>query len=258
MTEATKRKKKSIVKLVVIAIVVAGLIVAAKMLGIADQINATLQNILQWIDSLGTWGPIAFIVIYILAAIFLISGAILTLGAGALFGVVQGSILVSIASTLGATAAFIVGRYFARGWVSKQIENQPKFKAIDKAVAGEGWKIVGLTRLSPIFPFVFLNYAFGVTKVSLRDYMLASWIGMMPGTVMYVYIGSLIGDIATLGAGERAKTPAEWGLYIVGLIATIAVTIYVTKIAKKALDSQIEDETGTPPEFASEDEAASL
>lgn len=251
-------KQGKFIKFGIIAVVVAVLVIAAKMFGVVDQINATLRNILQWIDSLGTWGPIAFIVIYILAAVFLISGAVLTLGAGALFGVIQGSILVSIASTLGATLAFIIGRYFARGWVSKQIENQPKFKAIDKAVAGEGWKIVGLTRLSPIFPFVFLNYAFGVTKVSLKDYALASWIGMMPGTVMYVYIGALIGDIATIGAGERTKTPLEWGLYIVGLIATVAVTVYVTKIAKKALDNQLENEAESDPDFASEDEVASL
>ncbi|MGH2416496.1 MAG: TVP38/TMEM64 family protein, partial [Microcystaceae cyanobacterium] len=167
-----------------------GLIIAATQFGVTEYINNTLQSILAWIDSLGSWGPVAFVIIYILAAVFLISGAILTLGAGVLFGVVKGSILVSIASTLAATVAFLIGRYLARGWVTKQIESKPKFKAIDAAVAREGWKIVGLTRLSPLFPFVFLNYAFGITQVSLKDYVLASWIGMMPGTVMYVYIGS--------------------------------------------------------------------
>jgi len=253
MTEQRKGKKKSILKLVVIAVVVAGLIIAAKMLGIADQINAALQGALQWIESLGPWGPIAFISIYIVASALLISGAVLTLGAGLVFGVAWGSIWVSIGSTLAATVSFLIGRYLARGWVSKQIESQPKFKAIDKAVASEGWKIVGLTRLSPVFPFVFLNYAFGVTQVSLRDYVLASWIGMMPGTVMYVYLGSL-GKIAAEGTGGTLKLI----LNIVGLIATVAVTVYVTKIAKKALDSQIEDETGNSPTFASEDEAAPL
>ncbi|MEA5532925.1 TVP38/TMEM64 family protein [Crocosphaera sp. XPORK-15E] len=204
-------------------------------------INETLQNTLQWIDSLGKIGYLVFILVYVLAAVFLISGAILTLGAGVIFNVVKGSIIVSIASTLGATVAFLIGRYLARGWVNKQLEKYPKFRAIDHAVGQEGWKIVGLTRLSPLFPFVILNYAFGITKVSLRDYILASWIGMMPGTIMYVYLGSLIGNIATLGAGERAKTPLEWGLYLVGLIATVLVTVYVTKIAQKALNNQIEE-----------------
>ncbi|MGK7938644.1 MAG: TVP38/TMEM64 family protein [Crocosphaera sp.] len=220
---------------------IASLIIVGKQLGIAQSlnINETLQNILEWIDSLGTIGYFAFILVYILAAVLLISGAILTLGAGAIFDVIKGSILVSIASTLGATLAFLIGRYLARGWVSKQLEKYPKFQAVDDAVAKEGWKIVGLTRLSPVFPFVILNYAFGITQVSLKNYILASWIGMMPGTIMYVYIGSLIGNIATLGAEGREKTPLEWGLYIVGLIATLLVTIYVTKIAKKALSDQI-------------------
>ncbi|MEA5509670.1 TVP38/TMEM64 family protein [Crocosphaera sp. UHCC 0190] len=226
-----------------IAVLTAALIIANKQLEISSllNINEILQNTLQWIDSLGNIGYLVFILVYVLAAVFLISGAILTLGAGIIFNVVKGSILVSIASTLGATVAFLIGRYLARGWVIKQLEKYPKFQAIDNAVAQEGWKIVGLTRLSPLFPFVILNYAFGITKVSLKDYILASWIGMMPGTIMYVYLGSLIGNIATLGAGERAKTPLEWGLYIVGLIATVLVTVYVTKIAQKALNNQIEE-----------------
>ncbi|MGK7878298.1 MAG: TVP38/TMEM64 family protein [Xenococcaceae cyanobacterium] len=258
MTQTSNKKLNPILKLGIIVVVVAGLIVAAKYFGVTEYINNVLQNTLQWIESLGAWGPVTFIVIYILAAVFLISGAILTLGAGVLFGVVKGSIFVSIASTLGATAAFLVGRYFARGWVAKQIESQPKFKAIDAAVAEEGWKIVGLTRLSPIFPFVFLNYAFGVTQVSLRDYVLASWIGMMPGTVMYVYIGSLAKDLANLGAGGEQATSLQWAIRIVGFIATVAVTVYVTKVAKKALDSQIEDEADTNPTFTSEDETMPL
>jgi uncharacterized membrane protein YdjX (TVP38/TMEM64 family) len=173
--------------------------------------------------------------------VLFIPGSLLTLGSGVLFGVAWGSIFVSLASTLGATAAFLVGRYLARGWVAKQLEGKENFQAIDRAVAKEGWKIVGLTRLSPVFPFNLLNYAFGITQVSLRDYFFASWIGMMPGTVMYVYIGSLLGSLATLAAGvqERKRTQAEWALYAVGLIASVAVTVYVTRIAKKALESQI-------------------
>lgn len=225
---------KSIIKWIVIAVAVFGLIVVANSLGITTKINNILQNAIEWVDQLGTIGFLVFIAIYILATVFLLSGAVLTLGAGTIFGVVKGSILVSVASTLAATVAFLVGRYFARGWVAKQIETQPKFKAIDSATGKEGWKIVGLTRLSPIFPFVFLNYAFSLTQVTLKDYMLASWIGMMPGTVMYVYLGS-IGKAASGGG----KTPAEWALFGVGLLATVAVTVFVTKIAKKALDNEL-------------------
>ncbi|MEM1367474.1 MAG: TVP38/TMEM64 family protein [Cyanobacteria bacterium P01_H01_bin.15] len=227
--------------------------IAAKQLNIFTFINDQLQSLLTWIDSLGPLGPAIFIGVYILSAVFLLSGAVLTLGAGVLFGVVKGSIITSIAATLGATAAFLVGRYIARGWVSKQIEKNPKFNAIDRAVAKEGWKIVGLTRLSPIFPFVFLNYAFGVTQVSLRDYFFASWIGMLPGTVMYVYIGSLAGNLATLSAGDAGGDTAglQWILRIVGFVATVAVTVYVTKIARKALDSEIAAENTRQDEVPS-------
>jgi uncharacterized membrane protein YdjX (TVP38/TMEM64 family) len=163
----------------------------------------------------------------------------LTLGAGAIYGVVYGTALVSVSSTLGATAAFLVGRYLARGWIAQKIETNPKFKAVDDAVAQEGWKIVGLTRLSPVFPFNFLNYAYGLTQVSLRDYFFASWIGMLPGTIVFVYLGSLAGSLATLGEGERERTPVEWALFGGGLVAAFAVTFYVTRIARRALSKRV-------------------
>ena len=193
-------------------------------------VRTLLREGLDAIARLGPWGPVLFVAIYIVATVFFLPGSVLTLGAGAVFGVALGSVYVSIASTLGATAAFLVGRYLARDWVAKKIEGNAAFAAIDRAVAAEGWKIVGLTRLSPAFPFSLLNYAFGVTRVSLRDYVLASWIGMMPGTVMYVYVGSL-----ARAAGDRTRTPGEWALYGLGLLATIAVTVFVTRLARRAL-----------------------
>ncbi|MGB3535799.1 MAG: TVP38/TMEM64 family protein [Microcoleaceae cyanobacterium] len=239
--QSTLSQKKSMsktIKLILLAVGIAALIIGGKFLGVQQ----LLINTLDWIKGLGAIGIAAFIVIYILATVLFIPGSLLTLGAGVLYGVIGGSICVSVASTLGAACAFLIGRYLARGWVSKKIEENEKFKVIDEAVAQEGWKIVGLTRLSPIFPFNFLNYAFGLTKVSFQDYILASWIGMMPGTIMYVYLGSLAGELATLGADGRTRTTAEWVLYGVGLIATIAVTIYVTKIAKQALNQKIAEE----------------
>jgi uncharacterized membrane protein YdjX (TVP38/TMEM64 family) len=198
-----------------------------------------LRSALEGIAASGFWGPLLFILLYVAACLLLLPGWILTLGAGVMFGVLKGSVLVSAGSTLGASAAFLAGRYAARGWVTRRIEGYPKFKAVDEAVAREGWKIVGLTRLSPVFPFNLLNYAFGVTKVRFWDYVLASWVGMLPGTVMYVYVGSLVGDLASLGVGGRARTPAEWMLYAVGLAATVAVTVTVTRIARRALNEKI-------------------
>ena len=134
-------------------------------------------GLIVWIGSLGFWAGLIFIAVYILATVLFIPGLLLTLGAGFLFGVFWGSVYVSIGSTLGAVAAFLIGRYLARSWVEQKIAKNEKFKAIDGAVAAEAWKFVGLCRLSPLFPFNLLNYALGVTKVSLRDYFLASWLG---------------------------------------------------------------------------------
>lgn len=202
-------------------------------------VQELLRKSLDWIARLGPWGPLAFVILYIFACVLFVPGSILTLGAGVLFGVIKGSALVSISATLGATAAFLVGRYLARDWVWKKIEGNEKFKAMDDAVAKEGWKIVGLTRLSPLFPFNLLNYTFGLTKVSLRDYFFASWIGMIPGTLMYVYMGSLAGDLVTLGTRTQVRSTQQWLLYLVGLVATVVVTVYVTRIARRALDKKV-------------------
>jgi uncharacterized membrane protein YdjX (TVP38/TMEM64 family) len=194
-----------------------------------------LRDSLAWIQSLGAVGAIAFIGLYAIATVAFFPGSILTLGAGVVFGVVQGTLYVWIGATLGATLAFLVGRYLARNWVFQKIADNPKFRAIDAAVGNAGLKIVLLTRLSPIFPFNLLNYAFGVTSVSLKDYMLGC-VGMIPGTILYVYIGSLAGTVAAIGTANQPTHPSvQWTIRIVGLVATIAVTLYITRIARKAL-----------------------
>ncbi len=230
-----EHQSKSIWKWVLTLLAVASLLVLLYFLDMQELVQVALT----WISELGPWGPVFFIVFYILATVLFLPGLIPTMAAGVLFGVLKGTLLVSISSISGATIAFLIGRYLAREWVAGKIQGNSKFEAIDVAVAQEGWKIVGLTRLSPVFPFNLLNYAFGLTRVSLRDYLLASWIGMLPGTVMYVYIGSLAGDLATLGSGERSRTPAEWALYGVGLIATVVLTLYITRIAQRALSRKV-------------------
>lgn len=201
--------------------------------------QAILRNALQWIDSLGTVGAIAFIGLYIISTVAFFPGLILTFGAGIIFGVPWGSFYVFIGATIGATIAFLVGRYLARNWVARKIAHNKKFAAIDQAVGKEGLKIVLLTRLSPIFPFTLLNYAFGITGVSLKDYFIGS-VGMIPGTIMYVYIGSLAGNLAMIGSQDQPTNPTvQWTIWIVGFIATVAVTIYITRIAQKALEEEV-------------------
>ncbi|MDQ5988656.1 MAG: hypothetical protein CSYNP_04417 [Syntrophus sp. SKADARSKE-3] len=215
--------------LAIMAIVL--LIAAVRALPVRD----VLLQALAGVNGLGPWGPFLFALVYVTACVVFVPASLLTLGAGVLFGVVKGTIIVSISSIVGATAAFAIGRYLARDWVSTRISRIPKFKAIDDRVAEEGWKIVGLTRLSPLFPFNMLNYAYGVTKISFKDYVFASWAGMLPGTVLYVYSGSLAGDLTGLTASGGSRNPAEWVLYIGGFAATVVVTVYVTHIARTAL-----------------------
>ncbi|MDZ8261203.1 TVP38/TMEM64 family protein [Nostoc sp. ChiQUE01b] len=201
--------------------------------------QAILCEALEWIDSLGAVGAITFIALYIIATVAFFPGSILTLGSGVIFGAVLGSVYVFIGATLGATAAFLVGRYLARGWVAGKIADNKKFAAIDQAVGKEGLKIVLLTRLSPIFPFNLLNYAFGITGVSLQDYFIGS-LGMIPGTIMYVYIGSLAGNLAMIGTEAQPTNPTlQWAIRILGLIATVTVTVYITWIARKALKKEL-------------------
>lgn len=235
MVKKHNHRFSSKLKLVLLICLIATLIIAAKQLNF----QGLLHTSLIWVKSLGLLAPMGFIVIYNLATILFVPGSILTLGGGFLFGVFWGSVYVLIAATFGATFAFLIGRHLSRNWVSRQIEKYPKFKAIARAVAREGWKIVLLTRLSPVFPFNLLNYAFGVTQVSLKDYILGS-IGMIPGTVMYVYIGSLAGNLAMIGTDAQPTNPTvQWAIRIVGFIATVAVTVYVTRIAQKAIEQEV-------------------
>lgn len=204
-------------------------------------LSQLLQTALEWINDRGIVGVLVFIGLYAIATVAFIPGSLLTLGSGVVFGLLSGSLYVFVGATLGATLAFIVGRYFARDWVAAKISGNDKFAAIDRAVSKEGFKIVLLTRLSPAFPFVLLNYAYGLTGVSLKDYIFGS-VGMIPGTLMYVYIGSLAGDLARLGTETGVPNPtaemAKWIVRIVGFIATVAVTVYVTHIARKALNEE--------------------
>ena len=235
MTRIQKLRFSSPLKLILIIFTLTFVIFCAK----CFPVQGILYTALHWVKNLGFWAPIAFIIIYNVATVLLIPGSILTLGGGVLFGLFKGSIYVFIAATLGAILAFLIGRYLSRDWVYQQMQKHPKFNAIEGAVAQNGLKIVFLCRLSPILPFNLLNYAFGITQISLKDYILGS-LGMIPGTIMYVYIGSLAGDLTMLDIVTQTTMPqayfAQWLISAIGLMATIAITIYLGNLAKKALD----------------------
>jgi len=195
-----------------------------------------------WVADLGVWGPLVFIAGYTVAVVAFVPASLLTLAAGAIFGLTSGILYVFVAAFTGSCLAFLVGRYAARARVERRIASRPGFAAIDRAAGREGRKIVLLLRLSPVFPFNLLNYALGLTSVRFADYAVAS-VGMLPGTVLYVYLGKLAGDVAAVAGGVPLEGgPARTTLLLVGLAATVAVTVYVTRIARRALA----ETTGAP------------
>ncbi|MHC4624000.1 MAG: FAD-dependent oxidoreductase, partial [Planctomycetota bacterium] len=227
--------KKQNRKWLILLVALAALILALLLLPVKEW----LISVLEWTQGLGYWGPVFVAAFYVAACIFFLPGSVLTLGAGFLFKVLIGVITVSIGSTLGACAAFLVGRTIARGWISKKVAANQKFAAIDDAVGRQGFKIVLLTRLSPVFPFNLLNYAFGLTKVSFWKYALASWIGMIPGTLMYVYFGAGLRSLADVAAGKVQTGLAGKIFFWFGMAATVVVTVFVTRIARKALKDAV-------------------
>ena len=216
-----------------------------------------LTRLLEAVRGAGVWGPIIWSAIWIPACLLAIPGSLLTIGAGFAFGVPAGVACVSVGSVAGASTAFLVARFLARDWVTAKVARNPRLRAIDAAVAREGFKIVLLTRLSPAFPFILLNYFYGLTRVRFRDFALASWIGMLPGTTMFVFIGSGVQSLTeAMGAGGRTKTPMEYALFGVGLLATVAVTVVVTRIARKALDEAVPPAAPAEPAPAADESAA--
>jgi uncharacterized membrane protein YdjX (TVP38/TMEM64 family) len=230
---------------------IAGVAVVAALigLGLVFPVGEYLKAGLEQIRQLGALGYVLFIGLYVIAAVLFLPGSILTLGAGAVFGLFGGFLAVSAGSTLGAAAAFLVGRFLARDAIARKVDGNPKFASIDSAVGREGFKIVLLTRLSPVFPYNLLNYAYGLTKVGFGSFVLASWLGMMPGTVLYVYLGTAAGEIAGAATGATPSGSADgWGmaLKVLGLIATIAVTMVITRTARRALAQATENPAPAP------------
>ncbi len=230
-TQARRIPKKVFILLIGIVLLI--------VLGRVIDLQSTLYQFLSWMQSRGSIGIILFMILYILMTICLLPGSLLTMAAGLVFGFPIGFISVSIAATVGATAAFFLGRYVARSWVQAKIASSSKFNAIDRAIEKEGWIIVGLLRLSPIVPFNISNYFFGITRIPAVAYILVSWLCMLPGTALYVYIGSLIGDLALIGLEDRVRSPLEWGFYVFGLLATVAVSIIVVRRARSIIHERI-------------------
>jgi uncharacterized membrane protein YdjX (TVP38/TMEM64 family) len=225
-------KASAIIKWCSLAVMVISFLLLMRALPM-DQITKALG---QWTGSLGVWGPVVLALVYVAATVFLVPGSLLTLAAGAIFGLWIGFITASFGSVIGASLAFLISRYLARSKVKKMAKANRNFGAIDEAINEGGWKIVALLRFSPAIPFNLQNYMFGLTNIKFWQYLLTSWIAMIPGTFMYVYLGYA----ASTAASGDGKSVGEWALLAVGLLATIAVTVYVTYLAKNKLNDKTE------------------
>ena len=229
-------------KPMLLALFIAAMLVAVVLLPVRQWLTVALA----WTESHRYLAWILFIALYLIATVLVIPGTILTLSAGFAFGVPVGAMLVSLGSLAGACAAFLVGRFFARQWVAERIAQWRTFGALDKAAGEEGFVIVLLTRLSPLFPFNLLNYAYGLTAVRFRDYLLASWIGMAPAIVLYVYIGSAAQSLTELADGQIEAGAGGTALFAAGLVATLILTVFITRKATRTLAQHLEEPAPDP------------
>lgn len=228
-------RRRLLVRILAFTLVVVVLVLAGR------QIGRGIPRFATWVESLGVWGPLVFIAGYAIATVALVPGSLLTLAAGAIFGLGWGTLYVFVGATLGACLAFLVARHLARGAVERRLRGDARFAAVDAAVGREGLKIVTLLRLAPIFPFNLLNYGLGLTKVRFRDYALACF-GMLPATFLYVYYGRALGSLAAVAGGvELEKGTGYWLTFALGLAAAAAVTVYVTRLARRALAEVVGD-----------------
>lgn len=237
MTDADASKSGMSVwwKLAIAAGVIGAIVTAFALLPLQEWI----QTFVAWVQDLGALGVVVFALAYILAAILMVPGSILTLAAGFAYGLGWGVLLVSPVSVAAASAAFLIGRYLFRDRIEAMVQEKKLLRAVDKAIETRSTLTIMLLRLSPLMPFSVANYAFSVTKVSFGKFVLMSWIGMIPGTFLYVYIGSTLTALSgATGESSGDTSTLEQVLFWAGLVATVAVVVVLSRTAKKALEDE--------------------
>jgi len=227
VVETGQPKSFPIAKILIAVAAIAGIALLYHFLPVREWLEAFKQ----YVATLGPIGWILYALAYALCCVLFIPASVLTLGAGAIFGVVKGSIIVILGATLGATLSFILARTVMRRKIEAMTASNETFRALDQALTREGWKIVVLVRLSIVFPFTYINYAFGLTGIALGPYVLATLIGIIPATVAFVYLGDAAGTAAT---ATHAQTTALV-IKIIGGVIALAVSIFVARIAARAI-----------------------
>lgn len=222
MTDSSAKKVNNILRLILPAGLLVAVIILLRLAGAGDKITA----LREWISTLGSWGPLVFVLIYILAVVAALPGSAVTIAGAALFGSVGGVVLVSIASTIGASLAFLIARYLARDFILSKLAGSDLFKKLERLTAENGAMIVAIVRLVPLFPFNVVNYGFGLTAIRFRTYVFWSWLCMLPATILYV-----VGTDAVTSGLASGKIP--WLLISVCLAAGIVLILLIRQAKKK-------------------------
>ncbi|KAI3459349.1 hypothetical protein Pfo_016012 [Paulownia fortunei] len=237
----------SLFKIFLILLLVAAIVIACFTL----PVEKMLKDFLVWVEQdLGAWGPLALAVAYIPLTILAVPASILTLGGGYLFGLPVGFLADSVGATLGAGAAFLLGRTLGRSFVISKLKDYPQFHAVAIAIQTSGFKIVLLLRLVPLLPFNMLNYLLSVTPVPIAPYLLASWLGMMPITLALVYVGTTLKDLSDVTHGWSGFSKTRWAFLVLSLVVSVLLMIYVTRVAKAALDKALAENEGVDGDLA--------
>lgn len=219
-------RRALIVRIVLLAAVIAALVIRFRLLPVAEW----LMRFQTYVRGLGALGYLVYALAYAACCVFFVPASVLTLGAGAIFGIVKGSIVVIAGATLGATLAFLLARTVMRHRIEAMTSGNAKFSALDKAITAEGAKIVFLIRLAPVFPFTYINYAFGLTGIAVLPYVVATFLGIVPATVAFVYLGHAAADAATAGTST-----ARTAINVAGAVVALIASIFVARVATKAI-----------------------
>ncbi len=205
-----------------------------------EDVQREVIELLEWVDGLGFAGLLTYTALYIAIVVLLLPGVVFTLGAGFLFGFFVGAIVIVAAVAIGSGIAFLIARYLFGERLTRLLRNHPRAHLLDRGLKKEGWKIVFLSRLVPLFPFKLSNYFFGLTSIPFRHFFLANLAGVVPISLTNVYVGSMAADLAELT--RRDAQPWEWALYFAGFAAAVGLIIVITRLARRGIQNALLEE----------------
>ena len=230
------------------------LFLVSRFFPIVDLIQAAQQRVLQW----GMWSAIGYPLLFALCNLLLLPGGILNVGSGFFFGLWWGFAIVLVGNALSAAIAFMAGRWFAQGWLGQKLSKSRTFQALKPAVEAEGWKIILLSQLHPLFPTSLINYVYGLTRIRFRSYMLWAMIGRAPGLFLYTYLGTLGQYGLNVVQGKSHPRFMEYLIWGGAFVTTALLFLVLRRIAVRALQKSGKIATSAERAYGIEEKTAHL